>query len=66
MIAAAAEAGYPAQVVCVVTEHLREIHRKIAELQSMSTTLGDLVAACSGDHRPYGPILSNLARISDG
>lgn len=43
-----------------------EIDRKIAELQSMSITLGDLAAACSGDHRPYDPILPNLARISDG
>lgn len=41
-----------ADVKRIVREHLREIDRKIAELEAMRDTLSDLVDACSGDHRP--------------
>lgn len=41
--------------------HLDQIAAKIAELEAMSRTLSDLVAACAGDARPDCPILSGLA-----
>lgn len=50
----------------IATEHLREINRKIAELESMRGTLTKLVDACSGDHRPDCPILSDLSQAADG
>lgn len=34
---------------------------KIAELQSLSATLRDLVDRCNGDDRPECPIVNNLA-----
>lgn len=43
--------------------HLAQIAAKIAELQAMQATLGELVAACAGDARPDCPI---LAGIDDG
>ncbi len=50
-----------AQVKAVAEEHLGEIDRKIAELQSMRATLSHLVAACHGDDRPDCPILQDLS-----
>ena len=55
-----------ADVKRVAQEHLREIDRKIAELEAMRGTLSDLVDACSGDHRPNCPILLGLAHVSEG
>lgn len=50
-----------AQVKAVAEEHLGEIDRKIAELQSMRATLAHLVTACHGDDRPDCPILEDLS-----
>ncbi len=50
-----------AQVKAVAEEHLGEIDRKIAELQSMRATLSHLVRACHGDDRPDCPILADLS-----
>ena len=55
-----------AQVKVVAEEHLGEIDRKIAELQSMRATLAHLVDACHGDHRPDCPILEDLSRQAGG
>ena len=46
--------------------HLGQIAAKIAELQAMQATLGELVHACAGDGRPDCPILSGLAMRRTG
>lgn len=48
-------------VKALAQEHLERIDAKIVELQSLRATLGTLVAACAGDHRPDCPILNDLA-----
>jgi MerR family copper efflux transcriptional regulator len=45
----------------VAEGHLRQIDRKIAELEAMRATLADLVHRCHGDGRPDCPILEDLA-----
>ena len=50
-----------ADVKRIARTHLAQIDDKIAELQSMRSTLSDLVDACAGDHRPECPILAGLA-----
>ena len=50
-----------ADVKQIAKEHLTEIDRKLAELSAMRDTLGHLVDACAGDHRPDCPILRDLA-----
>ena len=54
-----------AQVKQLAREHVRTIDRKIAELQSMRRTLGDLIERCHGDSRPDCPILDELAGTRD-
>ncbi|SDW69716.1 Cu(I)-responsive transcriptional regulator [Litoreibacter albidus] len=49
-----------ADVKRIAGEHLAEIDRKIADLQSMRDTLGSLVQNCAGDGRPDCPILRGL------
>jgi Cu(I)-responsive transcriptional regulator len=49
------------QVKAMAEEHLKRIDAKIADLQAMRATLGKLVRACAGDHRPDCPILEDLA-----
>lgn len=49
------------EVKAVAERHLREIEEKIAALRAMQATLGHLVEACAGDHRPDCPILADLA-----
>jgi len=51
-----------AQVKKVAEEHLKRIEEKIAQLQSMRSTLKHLVSSCAGDNRPNCPILNDLAR----
>ncbi|TDT73818.1 Cu(I)-responsive transcriptional regulator [Litoreibacter halocynthiae] len=46
----------------IAGEHLDEIDRKIADLQSMRDTLGELVRDCAGDGRPDCPILTGLGK----
>jgi MerR family copper efflux transcriptional regulator len=50
-----------ADVKALAERHLARIDAKIAELESLRAVLGDLVAACRGDHRPDCPILDDLA-----
>lgn len=50
-----------ADVKDLAARHLEQIGEKIAALESMRSTLTELVDACHGDHRPDCPILSNLA-----
>jgi Cu(I)-responsive transcriptional regulator len=50
-----------ADVKRVANEHLRDVERKIKELQEMQTTLLTLVRRCHGDGRPDCPILEDLA-----
>ena len=49
-----------ADVKRIAGEHLAEIDRQIADLQSMRDTLGSLVQNCAGDGRPDCPILRGL------
>jgi MerR family transcriptional regulator, copper efflux regulator len=50
-----------AEVKRIAEDHLGRIEAKIAELEAMKRTLGDLVTSCRGDQRPDCPILENLA-----
>lgn len=50
-----------ADVKKLAKQHLQEIERKIAELQSLRQTMQSLVKSCSGDSRPDCPILADLA-----
>ncbi len=50
-----------ADVKAIALGHLAGIDRKIAELQSLRSALGDLIEACHGDLRPDCPILDDLA-----
>lgn len=48
------------KVKALVTAHVRELERRIAELQSMKSTLEQLAHHCHGDERPDCPILERL------
>ncbi|TVQ55805.1 MAG: Cu(I)-responsive transcriptional regulator [Rhodobacteraceae bacterium] len=50
-----------AEVKALAQGHLGRIERKIAELEAMRETLGELVRRCHGDDRPDCPILKGLA-----
>lgn len=50
-----------AEVKRIAARHLDEIKRKIAELESIRSTLAHLVDHCRGDDRPDCPILADLA-----
>jgi MerR family copper efflux transcriptional regulator len=54
-----------ADVKAVARQHLDEIDRRMAELQSMRDTLEHLIGRCHGDQRPDCPILSDLAGEDD-
>lgn len=53
-----------AQVKKIAMAHLNQIDEKIAQLQSMRTTLGHLIMSCQGDHRPECPILEDLSAMA--
>ncbi len=55
------EARASADVKQVAEGHLARIDQKIADLKAMRETLGELVEACAGDHRPDCPILNGLS-----
>lgn len=55
-----------ADVKAVATEKIRQIERKIGELQSLKTTLEKLVKHCHGDHRPDCPIIDDLSGEARG
>jgi len=50
-----------ADVKALARQHLRDIDRKIADLQGMRETLVHLMERCHGDERPDCPILDDLA-----
>jgi MerR family transcriptional regulator, copper efflux regulator len=52
------------KVKALVTEHLRALERRIAELQAMKSTLAQLAEHCHGDERPDCPILERLGGVS--
>ena len=51
-----------AAVKKVAAGHMDDLKRKIAEMQSMVSTLQHLTHNCHGDQRPDCPILEDLAR----
>ncbi len=50
------------EVRALATQHITAIEKKIAELQTLRATLGDLVERCHGDDRPDCPILDDFAK----
>ena len=48
------------KVKALVTEHVKGLERRIAELQAMKSTLEQLSHRCHGDERPDCPILDRL------
>ncbi len=52
-----------ASVKKVAAGHMDQLKRKIAEMQSMVTTLQHLTLHCHGDQRPDCPILDDLAGL---
>jgi Cu(I)-responsive transcriptional regulator len=50
-----------ADVKAMVLEHVDEIDRKIADLNTMRRTLVMLAEQCHGDARPHCPILDDLS-----
>ena len=51
-----------ASVKKIAASHVENLGRRIAEMQSMATTLQHLMHNCHGDQRPECPILEDLAR----
>ncbi|MES2898518.1 MAG: Cu(I)-responsive transcriptional regulator [Pseudomonadota bacterium] len=49
-------------VRAMARQHIAELDRKIADMQSMRRTLASLASACHGDDRPDCPILDDLAQ----
>ncbi len=49
------------EVKAMVSEHVRTLKQKIAELEAMQAELQRLVDGCHGDQRPDCPILDRLA-----
>ncbi len=50
-----------ANVKALALARIDDIDRKLAELQSLRSTLASLAEACKGDNRPDCPILADLA-----
>ena len=50
------------EVKRLAMEHVADLERKIAELETMRRTLIQLAHHCHGDQRPDCPILDDLAR----
>jgi MerR family copper efflux transcriptional regulator len=50
-----------ADVKALAMEHVREIDRKIKQLESVKHAVMHLAQRCHGDQRPHCPILSELA-----
>lgn len=49
-----------ADVKKIAQKNLRKVEEKLAELQSMRSTLSHLINECAGDSRPDCPILRDL------
>ena len=52
-----------ADVKRLALEHVADLDRRIAEMQSMRRTLAELAKHCHGDSRPDCPIVDDLAGI---
>lgn len=50
-----------AEVKSLALAHVRDLEKKISELEEMAKTLRHLAQNCRGDNRPDCPILENLA-----
>ena len=50
-----------ADVKAIGLAKIEEVDRKLAELQSLRSTLTNLVGCCHGDDRPDCPIMDDLA-----
>jgi Cu(I)-responsive transcriptional regulator len=50
-----------ADVKTLVTNHIAELDRKIAEMSAMRDTLSNLAKTCSGNTRPDCPILNGIS-----
>ena len=48
------------KVKALITSHVRDLERRIAEVQAMKATLEELAKHCHGDERPDCPILERL------
>ncbi|MGI9449670.1 MAG: Cu(I)-responsive transcriptional regulator [Geminicoccaceae bacterium] len=55
-----------ADVKAMAEMRIAEIDKKLAELNSMRTTLAHLAVNCHGDDKPACPILDDLAAAGDG
>ncbi|MFN3172753.1 MAG: Cu(I)-responsive transcriptional regulator [Hyphomicrobiales bacterium] len=51
-----------ADVKALATEKIQEIDRRLSEMNSLRSTLQNLVDHCAGDSRPNCPILDDLAK----
>jgi MerR family transcriptional regulator, copper efflux regulator len=51
-----------ADVKSLAHEHIQTLELKIRELNTMKSTLENLVSCCQGDNRPECPILDKLAQ----
>ena len=49
------------QVRALASAHVKEIQRKVAELEAMKRTLQTLIGKCHNDDRPDCPILEDFA-----
>ncbi|MGR3465418.1 Cu(I)-responsive transcriptional regulator [Limimaricola sp.] len=49
------------EVRALAQRHATEIDARIARLEQMRATLGELIESCAGDARPDCPILKDLA-----
>jgi MerR family transcriptional regulator, copper efflux regulator len=54
------------EVKAIASAHIDALNERIAELQSMVSTLQHLSQHCHGDHRPDCPILEDLGGHSGG
>jgi MerR family copper efflux transcriptional regulator len=52
-----------ASVKRIAEKHLGELEQRIADMQSMRSTLSHLVHCCHGDARPECPILDDLSKV---
>jgi len=59
------ETRQSAEVKRLAQAHVRELERKIKDLQDMAQTLNVLINACRGDARPHCPILQRLETDRD-
>jgi MerR family transcriptional regulator, copper efflux regulator len=55
-----------ADVKSLALSHIKEVDRKLAELQSIRATLSNLAKKCHGDDRPDCPIIEELSNATFG